>query len=52
VANQQLRQVGREGPAQAFAAQHHLFDDTAFDVGCDTAPGDFYFWQFRHGEGE
>ena len=46
---QQLGQTGREGPAQAFAAQDRLLDDAAFDMGRDTAPGDFYFWQFRHG---
>ncbi|BDT57212.1 hypothetical protein MasN3_07060 [Massilia varians] len=47
-ARQQFGQTGREGPAQAFAAQDRLLDDAAFDMGRDTAPGDFYFWQFRH----
>ncbi|VXC07467.1 hypothetical protein MASSI9I_51083 [Massilia sp. 9I] len=51
VSGQQLGQSGREGPAQAFAAQHDLLDDTAFDMGRDTAPGNFYFWEFGHGKG-
>jgi hypothetical protein len=39
---------GRERPAQALAAQHDLFDDAAFQVRSDAAPGDFYFREFRH----
>jgi hypothetical protein len=42
------RQGGRKRPAQAGAAQHDLFDDAAFEVRRDAAPGDFYFWEFRH----
>ena len=49
---QQFRQARREGPAQALAAEHRLLDDAAFDMGSDTAPGDFYFWQFGHGGGD
>ena len=36
-------QVGREGPAQALAPEHDLFDHAAFEVGRDAAPGHFYF---------
>jgi hypothetical protein len=43
-----IGQVGREGPAQAFAPEHDLFDDAAFQVRCDAAPGHFYFGEFRH----
>jgi hypothetical protein len=45
---QQRRQLGRKRPAQTLAAQHDVFDDAAFQVRSDAAPGDFYFWEFRH----
>jgi hypothetical protein len=41
-------QIGRERPAQALAPQDDLFDDAAFQVRSDTAPGNFYFREFRH----
>ena len=48
LAGQQLRQGGRERPAQAFAAQQHAVDQPSFEMGRDAAPRDFNFWQFRH----
>jgi hypothetical protein len=45
---QQLFQAGREGPAQAVAAQHYAGYRAAFDMGRDSAPCDFNFWQFWH----
>ena len=48
LADQGCGQVGGEGPAQAFAPEHDLFDDAAFQMRCHTAPGHFYFGEFRH----
>ena len=45
---QRLGNVRREGPAQALTAEHDLFDHATFQVGCDPAPGHFYFGEFRH----
>jgi hypothetical protein len=40
--------VARKRPAQALAPEHDLLDDAAFEVRRDTAPGHFYFGEFRH----